>query len=107
MVPYKYIAPSVIWSTEAEERLLSVHNSTSKPPRLDRDLHVRCAIIPTGHLSLVVFFYKNLVSKIDPRGKFYLKTLLQESVGTMIFPITGFPWFSMPADELKVVKIER
>ena len=35
MVPYKYIAPSGIWSTEAEGRLLSVHNSTSKPPRLD------------------------------------------------------------------------
>ena len=29
---YKYIASSGIWSTEAEG---SVHNSTSKPPRLD------------------------------------------------------------------------
>ena len=35
MVPYEYIAPSGIWSTEAEGRLLSVHNSISKPPRLD------------------------------------------------------------------------
>ena len=33
MVTYKYIAPSGIQSTEAEGRLLSVHNSTSKPPR--------------------------------------------------------------------------
>ena len=35
MVPYKYIAPSEIWSTEEEGGLLSVHNSTSKPPWLD------------------------------------------------------------------------
>ena len=35
MVPYKYIAPSGIHSTEAEGRLLPVHNSTSNAPPLD------------------------------------------------------------------------
>ena len=40
MVPYKYIAPSRIRSTKAEGRLLSVHNSTSKPPRLDLSKYV-------------------------------------------------------------------
>ena len=47
MVPYKYIAPSGIQSTETEGRLLSVHNSTSKPPRLalvSQNKILRCII---------------------------------------------------------------
>ena len=32
-----FIMLVLLYATEAEVRLLSVHNSTSKPPRLDQD----------------------------------------------------------------------
>ena len=50
MVPYKYIAPSGIWSIKAEGRLLSVYNSTSKPPRLDRHckIYLFFALVKVG-----------------------------------------------------------